>query len=371
MKSLDRYLFRQLVFGTAAVTVAITFAVWLAQSLRFIDFLVNRGLPVGQFFRLTLLLLPSFMVVALPIAVFVSVLFIMQKAMQDSELVVLRAAGMSPFQIMRPALALGFLVMGLVYGLTTYLQPLSAREFRALQLDVRDNYISVFIQEGVFNTLGDSITLYVRDRDASGGLHGILAHDSRDPEHPSTLVAESGALIRTAEGPRIVLINGIRQEMGKQPGDLSSLQFDRYTLDIRRPDTSSGGFFLEERERYLGELFSPPETNLPEHTIKEFIAEGHGRLSNPLYVIALAMIAAAAMLYGDFNRRGQQKRLAVAIASAGSLMAVQFALQDLVGRNLEAVPIMYLVPLLAIVAVVLLLRRRAAKPPRQLAASAA
>lgn len=372
MRGLDRYIFKQIALGTFAVTVAITFAVWLAQSLRYIDYLVNRGLPFGTFMELTLLLLPSFWSVALPIAAFVSTLFIMQKATQDSEIVILRAAGMSPLRVLRPVLMLGLLVTLLVYSITVYFQPYSLRQFRVIQLQIRQDFISVFIQEGVFNTLGDAVTVFVRSRDESGELHGILAHDARDPKHPSTLMAESGALIRTDDGPRIVLINGLRQEKGDTPGELSALAFDRYTLDISLGNAAGPSVVFEERERYLNELFDPPDVaKLQQKTLDEFYIEGHGRLSNPLVGLAMVMIAGACVLVGEYSRRGNQLRMGIGIAAASGVMALQLAAQDMATRNFSLIPLLYLLPLGATLAALLILARRPRRRPRELQARTA
>ncbi len=95
MKEIPRYVFGQLVVVALVVTVALTLAVWLTRSLRLIDLMVNRGLSVDTFLWLVILLLPTFLGVVLPIATFCAVLFIYNKLTMDSEVVVMRAAGLS------------------------------------------------------------------------------------------------------------------------------------------------------------------------------------------------------------------------------------------------------------------------------------
>ena len=75
MRLLNAYILRQLAVVTLVVAVTLTCAIWLTQSLRFIELIVNRGLTLGTFFNLTLLLLPSFLWLLLPIALFAAVLF--------------------------------------------------------------------------------------------------------------------------------------------------------------------------------------------------------------------------------------------------------------------------------------------------------
>ena len=64
---LDRYMFRQLAFALIAATTALVALIWLTQSLRFVELVVNRGLSMRVFFQLTGLLIPNFVAVILPI----------------------------------------------------------------------------------------------------------------------------------------------------------------------------------------------------------------------------------------------------------------------------------------------------------------
>ena len=96
---------------TFAPTPAFTAAalVWLTQSLRFIELVLDRGLSFWVFLELTSLLLPSFFAVILPITTFVVVLFIYQRMAGDREVTVMRAAGLSTFALSRAAFSARFL----------------------------------------------------------------------------------------------------------------------------------------------------------------------------------------------------------------------------------------------------------------------
>ena len=70
MNGFTKYILRQLIVGMILVTSGLTCIIWLSQSLRFIEMIVNRGLSGGMFVYLTVLLLPNFLVIVLPIALF-------------------------------------------------------------------------------------------------------------------------------------------------------------------------------------------------------------------------------------------------------------------------------------------------------------
>ena len=348
MPAITRYIFGQVLTATLFITTALTFAVWLTQSLRLFDYIVNRGLPASTFLSFIALLLPSFLGVVLPIAGFTAVLFVYNKLALDSEMVVLRAAGLSQLQIARPALLLGLLVTFLVYVIALYLQPVSYRAFKDLQHSIRSTFSDVLLQEGEFNVFSDAITVFVRERSADGQLRGILVHDGRDPENPVTLMAENGALVISDTGPRVVMKNGNRQQMERGSGRLSLLYFDSYTVELALLEQRLARRWREPKERFLQELLFPDESGNDQKNYNELVAEGHQRLAGPLYTLAFILVALAALLSGEFNRRGQLRRIVIAVICVAALEALSLALHDFAIRSLKAVPLLYLAVVMAI-----------------------
>jgi lipopolysaccharide export system permease protein len=343
-----RYMTRQLVWPLFFIALAMAGVIWLTQSLRFVDLILNRGLPAHTFFYLAILVLPMVMSVLLPVSLFIAVVFSYTKMTMDSELVVLQACGMSHSNLAKPALAVTVGVVFLCYLLNLYLMPLAYREFKDLQFSIRHNYSSVLLQEGAFNTVADGVTVYVRERHNDGELFGILVHDERDPEKPVTMMAERGALVQAAGGPRVVMITGNRQVVERTHERLSILYFDRYTVDFNTVDPTEEERWREPRERFVQELFSPGDSPDDQRNIAIMRAEGHQRIASPLLAIAFAMIGLAALLAGEFNRRGQVRRILWATSAV-----IVLQLGYLGAANLAAtVPLMalllYLVPIAAV-----------------------
>jgi len=366
MPWITRYILAQLVTAALFVTLALTFAIWLTQSLRLIDFIVNRGLPASTFLTFVGLLLPSFLGVVLPIATFVAVLFVYHKLTMDSEMVVMRAAGLSQMQLARPAIILGIIMALVVYAISLYFLPLSMRQFKDLQNTFRSDFSTVLLQEGVFNTLTDDITVYVRQRSSDGELRGILVHDNRDPKKPVTMMAERGALVPSEAGPRVVMENGNRQEIRPGTGRFSLLYFDRYTVELNEFGAAAQSRWREPKERFLPELFAPSNDRRDQRYRQELIAEGHQRLVNPLYTVVFVLIGMAALLAGEFNRRGQTKRVLAAIACVAALEGISLAMHDLASRSAAAVPAMYVSVIAAAgISLYVLLRKQQRRPVEQ------
>lgn len=345
MGQLHRYMFRQLVWWTIVVAASLTCIVWLTQSLRFVEMIVNTGLSVTTFVTFTLLLLPSFLSLIGPIAVFAAVMFTYTKMLNDSEIVVLRATGMSPLKIGRPALFLAGIVMLLGYLNSVYLMPSTFREFKDLQREFRSELSSLFLQEGVFNPVVAGITVFIRERSEGGELYGIIIHDERKPEKPVTMMAEQGAIVSSENGPRVVMVNGNRQEVRADDGRLSLLYFDRYTFDLSALNKSDLDLWREPRERFLHELFFPASQASKIYNYRELRMEGIFRLSSPLLYLAFTAIALAMLLGGDFNRRGQFLKILTAVCAVTAVQVVVLASKSL-GKNMpEIEPVMYGVPL--------------------------
>jgi lipopolysaccharide export system permease protein len=378
MGQLHRYIFRQLVWWTIIVAVSLTCIVWLTQSLRFVEMIVNTGLSVTTFVTFTLLLLPSFLSLIGPIAVFAAVMFTYTKMLNDSEIVILRATGMSPLKIGRPALLLATLVMLLGYLNSIYLMPASFREFKDLQREFRSELSSLFLQEGVFNPVVDGITVFIRARSESGQLYGIIIHDGRIPEKPVTMMAEQGAIVSSDKGPRVLMVNGNRQEVREDDGRLSLLYFDRYTFDLSALNKTEIDLWREPRERFLHELFFSPEEASKIYNYRELRMEGISRLSSPLLYLAFTAIGLALLLGGDFNRRGQFLRILIAVCCVTAIQVVVLSMKNLGEKTPALEPVMYLVPIIATIGFVIVMisgkprtggRKASGKnlPPRELA----
>ncbi|MFT8246711.1 LPS export ABC transporter permease LptF [Roseomonas sp. BN140053] len=355
MTRLDRYVFRQLAVALVAATVGLAALIWLTQSLRFIELVLDRGLSLLVFLQLTGLLLPSFFAVILPITTFVVTLFSYVRLSSDRELVVMRAAGLSQWQLSRPAIALAVLTTGLCFVLQLWLVPLSHTAFRTWQYEIRNQIAAILLQEGVFSSVGNDLTVYARRKERDGTLRGILVQDSRESGAPVTILAQEGRITLTPMGPRVTLINGERQQLervapppGSPPGTpaavrLSVLTFGENSVDLTRTGRGDeDGRNRDSRERSVKELLHPdPAENLPERDVRKFFAEGHQRLSSPVTVLSFAMVGLAAALASGFRRHGGGLTIAVGVGAVVALLALGLAVGNLAARDNSFVPLIW------------------------------
>ncbi|MGZ8409282.1 MAG: LPS export ABC transporter permease LptF [Hyphomicrobium sp.] len=352
MNAFDRLVIRQLLVGVIVVSAVLTGVIWLTQSLRFIDWIVNRGLDSASFLHLIMLLLPDFLVIILPIAVFTTVLFVYTRMINDREMVVMRAVGVGPLGLARPAIVVALLITGCAYAMHLLVVPSANRALKALQWEIRYNVSHVLLEEGAFNDFGDGITLYVRERSGDEQLRGILAHDSRDPAKIYTLMAERGALVRGhGGGSRVILFNGSRQEVDKQNHSLSILYFERYAFELSDSPDGAVKRHRDPRERPLGELLdvkNDPAVAPRDHG--RFLVAAHHRLTAPLSALTYALIGLACLLRGPFRRSGQAPLNSIAIVIVVFLGLAALGVENIAARHPPILPLMYVFALAPTVA---------------------
>ena len=368
-----RYLLSQLAVPTIVAVIAVAGAVWLSQSLRLFDLIVNKGLPATTFLWLTALLFPSLLLIVLPLAVFVACVFGYTRLWNDSELIALKASGRSDLDLAKPALLLAGVVTAACYGISLWVMPASASAFKELEHEIRNSYTFVLLQEGVFNNPVPGITVYVDKRLSDGSLQGILVNDSRDPADISTLTAEHGQLVAVGAEPRLVLERGTRQQREKD-GRVAVLHFDAYTVDLNSLSSDQSDYrWRKPKERYLSELLWPSNDPDDQKNYTRLVAGGHERLTTAASPLVLVLIGLAVLLPVDLDRRGYGARIAMAALFATMHQLGQVAATSLSIESLSFVPLLYLVQIgPALLAIALLAglrlprRRRPALPATEL-----
>ena len=342
---LSTYVLGQMIGPTLLFAFLLTAVIWLTQSLRLLDLVINRGQSAPTFVYLTILILPSLLVIILPIAFFAGTLFALNKLNSDSELVVMSAAGFSRAQITLPVLLAAAIVMALTYLCGLYLMPAGQRAMKDKVVDIRADIGAALLNEGEFNTPASGLTVFIRELNSDGTIRGVMVHDNRNKKSPVTYLAVRGQLAQTPAGARLNMFDGTVEQSSHAGGQLTVLNFQRDVFDL---DQFAGPARATDRatsERYLSELFSPDPKLMPKLR-NAYIAEGHNRLSQPLYCIAFALIALAAVLRGRRARGANALRLALAALGAAVVRIAGYGVQGLAVGSPSLVFLFYLIPLL-------------------------
>ncbi|HVP83526.1 MAG TPA: LPS export ABC transporter permease LptF [Rhizomicrobium sp.] len=346
MPRLSFYILRQLAGPVALFTLLLTAVIWLTQSLHLLDLVINRGQSAPTFLYLTLLLLPSLLVILLPVAFFAGALYALSRLNADSELVVMWASGFSRAQLAVPVFVAAVITMALTYLCGLYLMPLGQRLMKDKVLDIRADIGTAIFNPGEFNTPVKGLTVFIRDITSEGDIKGVLVHDNRNAKHPVTYLAQGGQLVQTPVGARLIMDKGTIEQSDAGGARLSMLKFDRYVFDLDQFASPQRYTERAASERYLPELFWPNSTHLSDKARAIYIAEGHNRLASPLYCLTFALIVLAAVTRGRRSRGSNALRLTIASLLAVGLRIAGYGLQGFAANHPFWNILLYLVPLL-------------------------
>lgn len=355
MNSLDRYVFRQCLSPFLIAALVVTAIVWTTQSLQRADMLVEHGQGFAVFMKLSLLIIPSLLVVIIPFSLFAAALYALQRLHSDSEVAVMFASGVSRMRIGAPLMAIATAAAAGTAWVNLDLMPASYRVLKREVADIRADLVSAVLRSGEFITLADGFTVYVESALPGGQLVGLLVNDYRNGDYPETYMAQRGLLRETPAGPVLHLANGNIQRVARYTGQVDIIRFDETVINIGELSRPAGEIQLELTERYLGELFNPdPRNEWDRKNASLLVAEGHNRLASPLYVLAFALIALVALIGGAYNRRSYGLRIVTACASAGALRVFGIVVQNFTVET-GAYWAQYAVPGVAIAALLWLL----------------
>ena len=342
MKILNVYIFKQIFIGFLLVCFSLLAMLWLTQSLRFVEMVTRQGLPVYLFAEMTSLLMPRIFNILSPVAVFVTVLFVYNRLIADRELVVMQSAGISPWNNAKAAIMIGVLLALFNVFVMNWGIPWSENKFRDLEWRVKNNLTQMVFREGEFTTLKNGITVFVNKHEDDGSVSGIFVSDESKPNLKVTLTAEKGRIIQTEKGPRILFINGVRQEMNTKDYKFSTLSFSRYSAEFNNMESRKKKDQTVREKSVFELLQSGRDNTLDDHTQRKNIVEGNRRVLYPLYYLLFSLLACVGLLVGNFNRRGQTKIITAEVLSMIIILGGDLAFTNLAGRSLMVLPLLYL-----------------------------
>ena len=343
---LSWYILGQLLGPIAMLTLLLTGVIWLVEVLPLLDLVINRGQSAFTFLYLVALLLPTLLVIIMPLAFFFATLFTLQRLSSDSELIVMAAGGYSLRQLAMPVLAAAAIVMAATYLCALYLMPAGQRALSDKLVDIRADMAGALLNEGEFNNQSQGLTVFIGSMNGKGEIHNILVHNSREKSRPVTYIAEKGVLAQTPAGTRLIMLDGTVEMAAQRGAQLQVLHFESYTLSLDQFNVTARASVRKINERYLGELLSPTEPNITTRLRNQFFAEAHNRLSQPLNCIAFALIALAGIVRGRRQRGQVAFRLSLASAAAAILAIAGYGIMGVAQRHPPLVALFYLLPAL-------------------------
>ena len=364
MTIFSRYVFRQSAGALLLILLSLSGVVWIGLALRQLNLVTSQGQDTWTFIKMTTLALPNLMALIAPIAFLIAVLHTLNRLNGDSELIVLTAAGASPWRVARPLLLLALLVSLSVAAVNHWAMPWSMRLLRDYVIQVRTDLIAQVLQPGRFSSPEQHLTFHIRDRALNGELLGVLLHDARDPKQVTSYLAERGSVRSDGSLSFLVLAKGhvLRRTDPAEPSQI--IAFDTYAVDLVQFQAKGEHYELKPRERYFGELAYPAPDDVDfKRNSGQFRAELHERFASPLYPFAFVLIVMAFVGRAQSTRKNRVEAVVTAFVLAMACRLGGLAVHNVVVLNAAATPLVYAIPLGA-AAVAVMLMRLSARPGR-------
>jgi lipopolysaccharide export system permease protein len=176
--------------------------------LRLTSLIVNRGVELGQITKVFLAIIPTFLEIALPMATLLGVMLAFARMCGDSEMVVLRASGISLLKFLVPIGLFAAAVGSTGLFVSFVLRPWGFSTLSTALFEIARSKSTSGLTEGVFNKIGQ-LTLYAEKIDyQTGDLSKVIVDDKRNDAQRKVVVAQRGKIVADEETQTLSLLLG-------------------------------------------------------------------------------------------------------------------------------------------------------------------
>jgi lipopolysaccharide export system permease protein len=299
---LYRYLTKEILSPLLLGLIIFTGVLLMGRMLKLADMVVSKGVPLSEVLKLVAYLLPTFAVITVPMALLMAVLLAFSRLSADSEIVAIKASGISLYKLLPPVMLLALCAFLLTTFNAIYLLPKSNVAFKELLYHVIQGRVNLSLKEQVFNTSLPGLLVYIDKNDEERGtLSGVMIQDERNPREVSTIFAKTGSFSMEEKEKKLQLhlFDGSIHQLRPQ-GHYRQLAFQEYTLSVDLATTMSS-FEKNETDMSLAEIRQNlKKGGFPRKLTLDMGIELHRRFAFPFACFIFALVAVP---LGIHNRR--------------------------------------------------------------------
>ncbi|HEY4484819.1 MAG TPA: LptF/LptG family permease, partial [Nitrospiria bacterium] len=249
---IDRYIFRE-VFTPFSLTLSALMIILLTeQTARLVELFINKGVSLWAGAKVFLYLLPSFLVMGIPLSVLIATIIAFSRLTADTEITALRACGLSLFRIARPVLVFSTMTFMLTFSLSVWAQPMVGRSLKSAAMDLIRQEFTLGLEPGLFNEPFDRMMIYVDTIPAPNRLEGVVIYDFRNANRRALILARDGTILNDPGSDTIGfrLTEGSEHSEEAVSGRYQWITFGTYEFKVNlgaaiRRDASEEGFSAE------------------------------------------------------------------------------------------------------------------------------
>ncbi len=235
MSMINRYLQREIMLPFFYTLAVLVFILLLGQLFKIVSMVVSEGVRVGDVVRLVLALIPQIMTMALPISFFFAVLVGLGRMVGDGEIVALKAAGVSPYYLLRPILQLAAVFTVLTLLVSVWLAPWGMRQVRQVTFEILQEKVTLALRSQALNLAFPGMAIYMGEIDRENGrVAEVFIEDRRHGDHPQTVTALEGVIAsdRSSSTLLLQLENGTIHEYNDKEDSYRVTDFSQYRINF-------------------------------------------------------------------------------------------------------------------------------------------
>ncbi len=333
MRTLDRYIIREIIPPFVLALLVFTFILIIPFIIERAEQLIAKGVPWTTILQLTAMLLPSSLALTIPMALLIGALVAFGRLSSDREVVVMLACGVSPYRLLQPVLVLAVICWGLTSWVLLRAMPDGNQAAREIMQNIAMDRAEGEVRPRVFFEDFPNIVLYVREVPPGGaGWNDVLAADTSNPAQPVIFLARHGRMVvdRQAKTIQMMLVDGTRHTTKlDDPAAYEILRFDSTIVSLN-PDSVFPAVGPPRGERELG----VPELNTMIAELRaaglsphNAIMELHKKFSIPIACFVFAVLGFA--LGASHRKDGKVASFVLGIAVIFVYYVIMFTAQSL------------------------------------------
>ncbi len=345
MKVFERYILRRTLMLFLASLIWTVAIVWTTQVLTRINLVTDSGQSALAFFEIAALILPSVLPVVIPFATVIAIAQTLTVMNNDSELVVMSAAGAGRRSVIRPVMTLAIVASIASFAIDNGAEPYARQRGRELVAAARADFLSLVIQEGTFRKIEEGLYIQISERLPDGRLSGIFVADSRTEGADLIYYAKYGQVSESDAGTVLVMDEGeIQRKM--DGNEISIIRFSSYAFDLSAFTASTKAPTLHPKDRTIGYLLDPdPEDPFYKKNPQSIRAELHRRFTDWTYPAVFGLIALAVIGNARSHRDSRLNPLATTVIIALIVRWLGYVAANQVQAAPAVWPLVYAVPL--------------------------
>ena len=317
---IQRYIALEISTPAILGLLVFTFVMILGRLLKLAELVINQGVPIGQILTLFAYLMPTFLVITIPLGFLLGVLLGFTRLSTDNEITALKSTGISLYKLMRPVLYCALVASALTALSTLVIAPACKQLFRSQVFEIALSQANIKLQPRTFNDDFEGLAIYANGVDEqTGTMQGILIADERSGNAPAIILARSGRIIPDRDQMAVTLrLNDgsiHRKPRGQKEDTYQLVAFSSYdiNLSLGQQLPSKENRYRKPSEYALGELLASRRSAPAGPQRTGFDVELQRRLILPLAPLIFALIGVPLGIQSNRSGRGSGFSLALVV----------------------------------------------------------